>query len=328
MSLLRKVRVTSFISLIAVVLAAAVWFNHQYLTDQFNVWRFRPSSEVVSLADRSGMNDEGKFLFYASQPQIDDAQNFNGKCGQSEASTAILGCYAGQRIYLYNVTNAQIDGIKEVTAAHEMLHAAYDRMTSNERTQVNAFVEAEYAVLKNDKTFAQRMAFYAKTEPGERDNELYSIIGTEVAAISPELENHYRQYFTDRSLVTSLHTKYAAVFANLQSQEQQLSDQLTKLGNTIDSDSIKYNAQVSQLNTDIQAFNQEASNSGFSSEAEFQSARTALVSRVDALNALRTTINDAVTQYSALKQELAAVSTQSDTLNRSIDSNLAPAPSV
>jgi len=328
MNLLRRISATGLVSLVAIGLAAVIWTNHQYITDEFNYLRFQPSSSVATLADRSGMNDTGRFLFYASEPQIDDAQNFNGKCGQTEASTAILGCYTGQRIYLYDVTNAELDGITEVTAAHEMLHAAYERMNDRERTQVNSLVEAEYATLKNDKAFAQRMAFYAKTEPGERDNELHSIIGTEVTTISPALEEHYRQYFSDRGLVTALHTKYAAIFANLQNQEQQLTDQLTQLGNTIDSDSINYNAQVSQLNTDIQSFNQRASSGGFNDEADFQAARAALVNRVAALNVLRTTINNDVSQYSTLKQELATVSTQSDALNRSIDSNLAPAPSV
>lgn len=325
----RRIRATSSIGVIALILGVLIVLNRQYITDQFDVWTYSPASDIVSLATRSGMSPEGRFYFYASQPVLDNAQNFSGKCGKTEASTAILGCYTAAHIYLYDVSNAQLDGIREVTAAHEMLHAAYDRMGKSERTQVDTLVEAEYATLKNDKTFAQRMTFYDKTEPGERDNELHSIIGTEVPTISPALEAHYKAYFSDRSLVTALHTKYAAVFANVEAEGQQLTAQLNQLGNTIDADSTTYNAQVSQLNIDVQAFNAKASsNGGFKDDAEFQTARATLLARADQLSALRTTINTDVAQYASLKQELQSVSSQSDTLNRSIDSNLAPAPSV
>ena len=37
--------------------------------------------------------------------------------------TAVLGCYANREISIFNVTDQRLDGIREVTAAHEMLHA-------------------------------------------------------------------------------------------------------------------------------------------------------------------------------------------------------------
>ncbi len=81
-----------------------------------------------------------------------------------QISRAILGCYVTQRIYIYDVKDAKLDGIREVTAAHEMLHAAYERMSSSEQTKVNALLEVEYEKLRNDKDLAERMAFYARTE--------------------------------------------------------------------------------------------------------------------------------------------------------------------
>ncbi len=302
--------------------------NKQYVVDQLNVWQYTPSNAVSALADRAGMGDTGKFYFYTSHPAVDNAQDFNKACVQKESTTAILGCYNGQNIYIYNVTDTRLDGIQEVTAAHEMLHAAYARMSDSEKQQVNALLETEYVKLKNNKDFADRMAFYDRTEPGERDNELHSVIGTEVANISPELEAHYKKYFDDRSKVIALQVKYMSVFMSLEQQGQSLSDQLIQLGNKIESDSASYNAQVTQLNADIQAFNDKANSSGFSSEAAFQAERSTLVARAHTLDTTRTAINNEIDQYNNMRQELESVASQSDALNRSINSSLAPAPSL
>jgi predicted nucleic acid-binding Zn-ribbon protein len=314
--------------LVASLVAFLLVLNRQPILDQLAIWQFHPSSEIVSITQRTGMSTAGIATFYESQPALESNQDFNSKCARQEQSTAILGCYTGSHIYIYNVTDPKIDGIREVTAAHEMLHAAYARMSDTERTQVNALLEAEYAKLKDNKDFAERMAFYARTEPGERDNEFHSIIGTEVASISPALEAHYKKYFDDRSKVVQLHTQYSSVFNDLQSRSQQLSDQLTTLGDTIEKSSASYNVNVIQLNKDIVAFNARANNNGFSSQADFQRERAALVARAAQLDTQRSTINDDVATYNKLRQELASIASQSDALNRSIDSSLAPAPSL
>lgn len=315
----------------AICIATAGWLfiNRQQVVDQIEVWQYQPSSDIVSLAKRTDMSQTGTFYFYATQPALESASVFNTKCRSQETSTAILGCYNGRNIFIYNVTDTKLDGIREVTAAHEMLHAAYQRMSDSEKQTVNSLLEAEYTKLKNDKDFAERMAFYDRTEPGERDNELHSVIGTEVATISPELEAHYKQYFNDRSIVVGLHTKYASVFTDLQAQGDQLAKQLTDLGNTIEQESLDYNQDVATLNNDIESFNSKARDSGgFSSQDDFDSERAALVARANQLDARRDAINNDISQYETLHQELASIASQSDALNRSINSSLAPAPSL
>lgn len=316
------------ISFIALIIAGWLVLNRQLVLDQLSIWQYQPTSTVASLATRADMNDEGRFIFYASQPSVEDSQPFNQNCGRKEQSTAILGCYDGRRIYIYNIVNAQLDGIKEVTAAHEMLHAAYQRMDATEKKQVDALVEAEYAKFKDNKDLADRVAFYARTEPGERDNELHSVIGTEVAAISPELEAHYKKYFNDRQAIVALHTKYDSVFKGLQAQSATLSAQLTVLGDAIEKNSASYNAAVAQLNQDVANFNSRAASNDFSSRYEFESSRASLVARADALNTQRNQINGDVTQYNSLRDQLSELAVQTDALNRSIDSSLSPAPSV
>ena len=313
---------------VSIAAAALLFFNRQLVVDQLVVWQYKPSEAVSSLVHRAAMSDQGEFYFYATQPAIESAQTFNENCAKKEENTAILGCYNGRNIYIYDVTDPKLDGIREVTAAHEMLHAAYDRLSGEEKTKINALLEVEYEKLKNNAEFAERMAFYARTEPGERANELHSIIGTEVANISPELETYYKKYFDNRSALVALHEKYASVFLALQKRSDEIARQLETMAASIDTQSAGYNSAIAQLNTDIATFNAKSANGGFNSQAQFQAERNALLARARQLEQSRSAINTLITQYNELRKELEAIASQSEALNRSINSSLAPAPNL
>jgi hypothetical protein len=303
--------------------------NRQTVIDHVSVWQYQPSAAITGFAERTAMSEQGKFLFFASRPSLEGTQVFNEKCSRTEKSTAILGCYDGLgSIYIYDVPNPKLDGIREVTSAHEMLHAAYNRLNASERKKVDGLVEAEYAKLSNNSEFSARMAFYARTEPGERDNELHSIIGTEVASVSPELEQYYQRYFVVRSKVVALHAQYATVFASLQARSEELGAQLTTLAASIESQTATYNSEVNRLNQDIANFNARASSGAFSSQAQFNSERAQLTNRAAALETMRASINTDREQYEAMRAELTSIASESEALNKSIDSSLAPAPSL
>jgi len=280
------------------------------------------------LADRSGMNERGRFLYYASHPEIESTQKFNQECSSKEEGTAVLGCYTGSKIYIYGVTDARLDGIRDVTAAHEMLHAAYQRLSRADRDKVDGLVETEYAKLQNDDEFKDRMAFYARTEPGQRDNELHSVIGTEVGSVSAELEQYYGKYFSDRSKVVALHTAYSSVFDNLEAEAKNILSQLGTLGEKIQTDSKKYNEDVVKLNKDIQAFNARAESGDFTSQAQFNSERLRLTNRVSALAGQRESINTELAQYEELRAQYNKTASETKKLNDSLNSKLAPAPSI
>lgn len=318
------------IVVVLIFIAATLFLvvNRQSVIDHIAVWQYKPSAEIATFVNRADLSEAGKFLFYASQPSLEGTQVFNAKCSRIERTTAVLGCYDGRIIYVYDVPNPTLDGIREVTAAHEMLHAAYLRLSDGDLKRVNTLVEAEYEKLRNNADFAERMAFYARTEPGERDNELHSIIGTEVASVSPELESYYKTYFDDRSKVVALHTHYASIFASLQARSDELSSQMTILADAVELESKGYNSDVNQLNKDIATFNARAKSGTFSSQAQFNSERSDLITRSSALEIRRAAINDKRTQYDKLREELLGIASESEALNRSIDSSLAPAPSL
>src|SRR5665811_664649 len=106
------------------------------IRDRYNFWQYTPSAEVADISQRADFSEKGKFYLYTSHAIIDNAQDFNNNCQRKEQKNAILGCYSTSRIYIYDVNYAELDGIKEVTAAHEMLHAVWDRQSSDEQARL------------------------------------------------------------------------------------------------------------------------------------------------------------------------------------------------
>jgi len=321
--------IASIVACLVLVLGSAlILIFKQTILDYIVVWQFKPSSEIETIATRDMMSGMGKFMFYTSQPEVDSAANFNEVCNRQENTTSILGCFSNSRIYIYDVVDPKLDGIREVTAAHEMLHAVYSRMSDSEKVKINALLEAEYAKIQNKKEFSDLIAFYARTEPGERDNELHSVIGTEVASLDPQLEAHYAEYFTNRQAVVGFYDKYNGVFKELATRAALLATELTTLSDQISYNSTKYNSDVQQLNSDISAFNQKASKNQFISQSQFNNERNSLTSRVAALTSDKAQIDSDIVKYNKTLTEYNSIATQSTQLYNSIDSTLVSAPSV
>ncbi|MDB5179528.1 MAG: hypothetical protein JWN12_160 [Candidatus Saccharibacteria bacterium] len=326
----RRTIVGGLFSIAILGIAAFLLLNQQYVKDQITVWSYRVPSNVQTIESRIDFSGRGKFYFYATQPELDGSDKFNADCPRQEVGNPILGCYASGRIYVYDVTNAQLDGIEEVTAAHEMLHSVWERMSDADRTRVSALLEAEYKTLGSNTDLTARMSYYQRTEPGQFDNELHSILGTEIGNLSPALETYYKQYFNDRQKVVDLHAQYSTVFINLKAQSDSLYNDLTTLGSSIESRSTQYDADVKQLSADITAFNTRANNGDFSSMGQFNSERAALLARSNQLDADRASISRDIDIYNLKYADYQKVSTEIETLNKSIDSikDLQPAPSV
>lgn len=313
-----------------VLLFGAGWIvlNRDYITNQLAVWRYQPSSQMSEIVQRAGLSDTGKFYLYATHPEIQSAAAFNTSCPNQEQAAAILGCYENGRIYIYNVTDKRLDGIQEVTAAHEMLHAVYAQLSPAERRRIDQLVEAEYAKPATHTQLAAKMAIYEKTEPDQLNNELHSIIGTEVTDISGELAEHYNKYFSSRGKTLALHANYQSLFDSLSEQADSLSAEIDVLSKKIDSSRTAYDASAKTLNDDIARFNEKARSGGFTTQAEFANQRADLIARSSSLEADRTTINDDIISYNAKLKQLQSIATETTSLNKSLDSSLSPAPAV
>lgn len=301
--------------------------NRQALIDQWTVWNHEPNPTVQEYIERAQLSDHGEFLLLASTPEIADGDEFNAVCGNQEEGSGVLGCYTSRdkKVTLFDVTDPQLDGIEEVVAAHEMLHAAWDRLSKDRRAELTALLEKQYALLEGDAAFVERMEIYARTEPGQRANELHSIIGTEIGDLLPELEQYYAQYFDDRAVIVQLHVTSNAVFVEIEAKSAALVAELDALRTGIEADSASANAQQSELNSDIGSFNTKADTGGFATQEEFDRERATLVSRQSAINARFTDIQSRIALFDAKSAELEELNAQAAALNTAL--NITPRPS-
>ena len=99
-----------------------------------------------------------------------------------------------------------------------MLHQAYDRLSSTQRAHINQLLESYRDHDLRDEQIQEQIAAYEKSEPNDVINELHSLFGTEVGNLPPELEDYYKQYFTDRAKIVQYYNSYQDAFRSRQAQ--------------------------------------------------------------------------------------------------------------
>lgn len=242
-----KRKLTGLISTVLVLLLPLIGFWQRW--NIYDAWRlngYAPSTQVVTLADETSVNETGRKLFYVNHPKLETKTEFRQNCPTGE-QTIVLGCFVPfQGIYLQNIDDQRLAGVMQVTAAHEMLHAAYQRLSMSEKKRVGALLDAEFAKLK-DERIKNTIEDYKKAG-ADISNELHSILATEVRELSPELETYYKRYFTDRYKVVAFSEHYEAAFTSRKAQVAEYDKQLASIKQQIDN-------LTAELDTDEQALN-------------------------------------------------------------------------
>ena len=293
-------------------LAAAYWFGPQLL-DEFRAQQYTPSSQISAIEQRVTLTSAGKRIFHATSPEVQDSGQFNSSCHSVERTTAILGCYYRD----------ELDGALDVTAAHELLHAAYARLNAFERQKVDGLVRAAYQKVKDEPTLKRLMEYYKQAEPGAEVNELHSILGTAIANLDSELERHYARYFTNRASIVALNQRYTQVFSELDQQAASLRAKISTEESSLKTETDAYQNELNQLNSDIQSFNQRAASGDFSSQ-EFYAARNVLSGRVAALNRRQNQLNARISAYNTMIVEYNKLAVRAQQLNQSMNGVSAP----
>ena len=111
---------------------AIVYFNRYSIYDWERLHDYRAPQSIASLADQTSMTSRARNIFYTTYPQINDKTTFNTNCKVTE-QTIVLGCYTTGSIFIFDVKNVELHGVQQVTAAHEMLHAVYVRLSPSEK---------------------------------------------------------------------------------------------------------------------------------------------------------------------------------------------------
>ena len=167
---------------------------------------YQPSPQIKALARATTLTEYSQRLLYLNHPDILPNKNvLIEKCGQAYHHRVIrLGCYQkGRGIYILNMSSSLFEGLMESTLAHELLHAEYERLSSNERDQVDQLL-LKVRNGSHKKKIKDRLNSYYGANESDLNNELHSIVGTEIKRLPLELEKHYSKYFTSREKVVYL----------------------------------------------------------------------------------------------------------------------------
>jgi hypothetical protein len=308
-----------FLLLLVSVVVGAVW-KGPWIYDYYRAQTYQPSSEMMRIRESLNLTEQGEFLFNASQPELDSAADFNTNCQSNNSETAVLGCYTMGTIYVYNIDSAELDGIRELTTAHELLHAVWARMSEEEKSALNSALAEVRAT--NSAKLDEEIGAYDASESQE---ELYVRAGTEVANLPDVLERHYAEVFRDQDAVVAYYDRYIGVFQALQTELDGLAAEMETAKTTIDLKTKEYEKRSEQLNADIVSFNSCAEVVGcFETEAEFSAERAELVAEQEALEVLYEELNGLITDYNAKVEQYNAGVTQGEKLNTLINSNAKP----
>jgi len=316
--------------LIIVILLGLGLYKHDAIADWAKLRNYQPPTDISHLASEDTMTPSALHIFYINHPLlITSNATFTQDCSQVE-QTIVLGCYlSGESgIYLRQVTDSRLSGVEEVTAAHEMLHGAYERLSSSDKNYINGLLTDYYQHDLHDQRIIDTMNDYKKTEPNDVVDEMHSVFGTEIANLPQPLENYYQRYFTNRSAVTAFADSYEAEFTTRLNQIKDYESQLASLKQQIDSEEQSLDAQHAQIQADRASLDSLRGSRGsgqvdqynarvasFNQEVEaYNSGVNRLKTDIDSYNALVDAHNQLAQQvrglYSSLGTDLSAQSAQ------------------
>jgi len=287
-------KIIQWASLVMLIVAMyMVAFKFEAIKDWWHFLSYEASADIASLADRADLSEEGQRLFFRYNPTIETKSDFNTLCDfpENNETSKVVGCFNGIKIYVLDIEEGDLEEGEVVTSAHEMLHAAYHRLSETEREILDKLLLDEIEIIENKAVL--KAAKHSKAEdPENYKNELHSIIGTEVREISPKLEEHYSQFFNDRLVVVKISEEYSRLFADLEIELAGLEKTISDLVSWINSEGVRLENDFEELDQE-RLFLQGVINAGDFNEN--------IINQINGFKAKVTGHNDAVTFY---RQEL------------------------
>ena len=309
------------LAIIGLVLFLIFGIDYSALSDILAAQGYEPTPEMAKLLEKDDLTSTGKRIFNASRPELQDAAEFNQNCYSSqESNSSVLGCYTKKRVYVYNITDSELDGIRETVLAHELLHAVWARLSSREKENLQDDLESVYKANKD--ALAAHMKTYSSDEYYD---ELHSVIGSQIpeSSLTSDLSKHYARYFNNRETIVGYFNKYNGKFEKLEQEASSLAGQIDEKRAEIEQRTAKYKADFNSLSTDIENFNNRAASGSFASQSEFQAERAELLNRQNQLNADYDALSNIIDETNALieryNDNVTASNKLYDTINSRVD---------
>lgn len=318
---MKQKKIISVLFLLLVIFASGLGIIfRQSIYDQYRLYNYQAPAAIAQLATDTTMNEDTRRVFYIQHPTLKDKKVFRSRCSIYE-QTIVLGCYSMKNgIFILKVDDARLQGVEQVTAAHELLHAEYDRLSSAEKQRINSLLQSTYNSL-TDEGIKKNVEAYKTQDPAVVNNELHSILGTELKNLPPELETYYKRYFNDRAKIVDYANNYEAAFKEIKSNVDNYGRQLSEL-----------KIQIDQLKSDLdhqtQALEQERSQLDKLIEQErYQEYNTGVEpfnQNIGRYNAKIIQTQQLIERYNRIVEEQKALVLEARELYEAIDTRVAP----
>lgn len=290
-----------FLLVAGAVAFAATQIDYTAISDTIAGSNYKASDDLEAIIEELELTDAGMRILKATRPELQDADDFNQNCVAQNQNSAVLGCYKDGRIYIYNIQRQELNGIRQATLAHELLHAVWSRLSGSER---NGLAPSLRDVLKNDGGIQKSMKNYDVSSP---DDELHSRVGTQVVPekLPESLRAHYKKYFKNLSKISALYSSYNTKFEEIDANLKALKAEIKERHEVCATMKKNYESAIAKYNNDYKEYNERRRTpGGYATQAEHHAAYEALVdSRAQLLvdyEALMTYIsklNDLVNEY-------------------------------
>jgi hypothetical protein len=239
------------VTVFVIAIFGLAYLNLQNIRDWIVLRSYQPPTAVSDLAQQLSLNAKSRRVFYVNKPAITNSTTFTSACPSGvQEKTIVLGCYHGNQrgIYILDVQDPRLSGVEQVTAGHEFLHAAYDRLSSQDKQKINQLLEDYYKTI-TDQRIKDTIEAYRQSEPNDVVNEMHSIFGTEIAQLNPELENYYSRYFNNRSAIVAFSDKYQSEFTARKNKIAVADNQLSTMKNQINNLEVQLKQQLAEINS-------------------------------------------------------------------------------
>ncbi len=292
--------------------------NRQNIYDWWKLHNYTPPATVAQIATQDTMTSYARKVFYVNQPAIEDKTSFT-QCPAGDEKTIVLGCYRGGQngIFVLGVSDPRLNGVEQVTAAHEMLHAAYDRLSAKDRAAVDAMLQDYYQHDLADARIKATIEDYRQSEPTALVNEMHSIFGTEIASLPAPLEHYYQRYFTNRQAVTGFAGQYQAEFTSRADAVKADDARLATMKTEITSQQADLKTKRAALDAESNHLQQARSSGDI---AAYNAAVPGYNASVNSYNAGVDSLQALVAQYNQLVSERNAIALETQQLTNEINS--------
>lgn len=296
--------------------------NQRAILDWIALRNYTPPTEIAQLATSTSMTDPAKRAFYVNEPRLEERSGFNQFCPDNGGEqTIVLGCYYSDQagIYIFKVDDPRLKGVEQVTAAHEMLHAAYDRLSDDERERINKLLTDFYTNNLTDARTKEVIDSYRLTEPNDLANEMHSIFATELGTLTPDLEAYYERYFTNRQMVVAYANAYKSEFISRRNQIAAYDAQLAGLKKQINQQKQQLETTAAQLEAQRRQLNSLAASGNTD---EFNERVDAYNRSVAAYNAGVRELRDKIAQHNQIVDRRNAIALEEQELSEALNSSL------